>query len=356
MRRTVFSLIIMLCGVVAKAQYASSYLMAFDAKGQVKTIVLDNNGVKTSADFNSDGELTRYGDVYGEIPFTRSDRSFSITGRDPESITYYFDYNNNRISNTEGSTGMYGYKDKYQYSASGVLTSIQRTFYDGFDIADKKNLQVKILESDEAGNWTKRKVGDKIEKRTITYYESKKYKSTYDTLNKKFKVSGGVGIAQFVKATGIVDEPEAFECDKRNGYFGMYEEGSGHFICNAAYWNRKDGKKLFIVAYDTSDFLMPGDDTRIYGNSWSYSSVVSEPETKTKIRYEMGFKAYLYDPATKELVPMKQVPFNNWPQTPGYRYLNLPQVGKNINVAEGAPYTNSKKHTLTWNGMTFDYK
>lgn len=366
MRRTsLVSFLLILSACAAFAQKSTFYLMAFDVKGPVRSVVTNSNGIKTTAQFNTAGELTRYADQYGDIPYHCDMLSFYIDGRDPDSQTFFFDSQKQRINIVNGTTGQYGYKDKYVYAPDGTLLHIKRTIMEGFEETETKVIPVKVIARDSKGNWTTRMVGDETITRSIMYYSSdgqnassNKYASWYNRLNKRYKVKGGAGIEQFVSAIGVYD-PDGnarYILDKKNGFFAVNQEGAGHLICNAAYWNRKDGKKLFIVAFDFSELAVDGADMATYGNTWSYTMACDVEGGRYNMRYEIGFKAYLYDPATSELVPLKQVPFNGWPTKPYFRYLILPQQGKDIKVREGSEWDRYVEHTLKWNGMTFDYK
>ena len=136
------------------------------------------------------------------------------------------------------------------------------------------------------------------------------YEPLWQSLNKTFTVKGGVGIEQFVYALGIF-EPEYTEAenfDKKNGYFSSYEEGDGHFSFDACYWNRSDGKKLFIVSYHCASYETDTDYESVV-SPWGFCNMMDIQDDHGYI-YDTGCIAYLYDAAKKQLVPMKSLPFN----------------------------------------------
>ncbi len=174
---------------------------------------------------------------------------------------------------------------------------------------------------------------------------------------KPLKVNGGVGIEQFVTAIfGI--KPNEWDhdpvYDKKNGYFSDFEEGAGSITYNVCYWNRKDGKKLVIMSYRENDF---GKKIEPMASTWGYMSSFQFGENETDIiNMETGFRAYLYDEAKKQLVPMANPPFNGFPNPLDANYfLELPQQGKDIMVYESVSYDQEIRHSLKWNGMTFDF-
>ena len=180
----------------------------------------------------------------------------------------------------------------------------------------------------------------------------------WNTFGKTVNVKGGVGIEQFVTAI-LETKPNEWHhkpvYDKKNGYFSYFEEGAGSITYNVSYWNRKDGKKLVILSYRENDF---GKKVKPQSSTWGYFSSLQYGEAETDIlNMETGFRAYLYDAAKKQLVPMATPPFNGFPNPLDSQYfLELPQNGKDIVVCEKVNFEEEIKHTLKWNGMTFDFQ
>lgn len=182
------------------------------------------------------------------------------------------------------------------------------------------------------------------------------YTPEWQTLNKKFDVKGGAGIEQLVMSLGIFSkdylEPDNF--DKKNGFFEFFEEGDGHCKYNACYWNRSDGKKLFIISYDCieCETLKSFEDVT---SPWGYCEMQDTNEEYAYI-YDTGCMAYIYNEATKQLVPMKTPPFKGLDMSKRNHYfLELPQKGKDIIVREHLTWEITVSHTLKWNGMAFDF-
>lgn len=195
-----------------------------------------------------------------------------------------------------------------------------------------------------------------------SYHYSVKY---YD-LNREFKVNGGVGIEQFVNALGLngdYDWDTDPTWDKANGYFEFSQEGAGGVHYYGAYWNRTDGKKMFIFSFN----MLEDFDNEFMQNQFELPNNIKTNEffrvrtTKLDSDFQLveqsGFVAYLYNPTSQKLEPMKTSPFANMPQTDDLFIYQLPQHGKDIKVMqykindrESASY-----HTLKFNGKTFDF-
>lgn len=188
----------------------------------------------------------------------------------------------------------------------------------------------------------------------------KEFNYFFEMHNKPLKVTGNADIEGFVKALFAGDEysytpDEAF--DKANGYFSMSAAGGGYLDQFGAFWNRKDGKKMFLFSFDQGE-------TGLYDkcierkNEW-YQVAVYEPREEDGEPggyYESGILAYLYNPDTKTLEPMQQPPFNGVPKTDGYLSFALPQKGKDIVVGEmDLSNYDRTEHTLKFNGLTFDW-
>lgn len=197
-----------------------------------------------------------------------------------------------------------------------------------------------------------------------------------DQLNHSFKVTGGAGIKQFVSALEPFDKEFWQYCeptvDQANGYFEWGDEGDGSIAYNAAYWNCKDGAKLFIISWNHCEhYYFPEEDKWKFGtissvgNNYRYEVFgIDNPDnvhdgTVSCYGYDTGYIVYIYDEGTKMLTPLKFAPFSGMPETNAHRYLLLPRKGKDIEVMETI-YTDGSDpknefHTLKWNGNSFDY-
>lgn len=192
--------------------------------------------------------------------------------------------------------------------------------------------------------------------------EQRQYQYFFDQYNAPFKVTGGIGIEQFVSALNIEGEygwSNDPTFDKANGFFSYSEEGDGAFRLNASYWNRTDGKKMFILAFYVSEFAYPGLVVTERTNNWSKVRLCHpDPESNDVcIVAESGILAYLYNADSQMLVPMTESPFNNMPDTNDIMSFNLPQKGKDIEINQYNinDFSNNSTHSLKFNGLTFDY-
>jgi len=178
------------------------------------------------------------------------------------------------------------------------------------------------------------------------------------THNETYNVKGNPNIVSFVEA--IFNTPKADwdrdpVWDLRNGYFSYFEEGAGSISINVSYWNRKDGKKLVVMAYQTADF---SECPNALVSSWGHRCWEPIPDVEGGIVREAGFRAYLYDAQKKQIVPLDNPPFKGFdgPKEAIY-YLELPQKGKDIRVREHVTGTYYDiYHLLHWNGMEFEFE
>lgn len=179
------------------------------------------------------------------------------------------------------------------------------------------------------------------------------------THNQTYKVKGNPNIVSFVEAItgtakdGWIDGDPVY--DLRNGYFSFSQEGAGSIHMNISYWNRKDGRKLVVLAYEVNDF---GECPTAIVSSWGHRCWEPLDGVDGGMVKEAGFRAYLYDAEKKQLEPLDNPPFRGFdgPKEAIY-YLELPQKGKDIRVREHVTGTYySIYHLLHWNGMEFEFE
>lgn len=189
------------------------------------------------------------------------------------------------------------------------------------------------------------------------------YDPLFPQLYRSFKVKGGVGIEQFVKAvsevTGDLTSEEDMGdmiMDKRNGYFHFSQEGAGSIHYDMAYWNLKNGDVMFIVSYQSYDEV-PADGPRKdklrrhVNDEWMYYDIKFGTDDYGWLT-DIGHVAYLYDKATQTLQPMDHSPIVI-PKGPNN--CELPRQGKDIIVhTDPEDYTVLK--TAKFDGMQFKYK
>lgn len=192
----------------------------------------------------------------------------------------------------------------------------------------------------------------------------------YDLIDMPFEVEGTPNIESFVTALPFFDKEflvyEEPLVDKKNGYFYYSSEGAGGVRYHAAYWNLKDGNKLFIFSWWCADFVMNElGSGKLFGtveahNDWYRYSVIGDIEKDESLfSIDTGFRAYLYDKNTHRLVPYNKMPITGMPETTNHRFLILPQNGKDIKVEEFVYDSMEGRlvgtHTLKWNGEGFNY-
>lgn len=183
-----------------------------------------------------------------------------------------------------------------------------------------------------------------------------------DELDGNFKVTGAPNIKTFVEATlgkaGYEFDNDHF--DIRNGYFDFFEEGDGSTWVNAAYWNRNDGKKLFIISWNIvsliPDHLNKGKmkGVQFASSPWMRFDITRESEDFFRSK-DSGYLTYIYNEKTRTLeIKYDMSLLGNMPEASTHRCLILPRNGKDIKVKEensnGVGY---RYRTLKWNGLTF---
>ncbi|MBQ0022184.1 MAG: hypothetical protein KBT29_02980 [Prevotellaceae bacterium] len=191
------------------------------------------------------------------------------------------------------------------------------------------------------------------------------YKGLRSQLCQTLQVKEGNSlIEKFAKAiepiTGELVTSDEYEgtktLDTKNGYFTFYQEGAGSIRYDMAYWNRKDGKKMFIVSYRAIDevYAETAEEknalTMFNEDQWNYIECSFSDDSQFGMRYDMGFVAYIYDEASKQLKPMEECPINGI--APGPNFYELPQQGKDIKVCRG---TNGEYEytTVRFDGIQF---
>lgn len=123
------------------------------------------------------------------------------------------------------------------------------------------------------------------------------------------------------------------QCDMKNGYFELYEEGDGMYKLACCYWNRKDGKKLVAFHCDVHESDV-NPDTLLY-------------------HYNSFLLFFLYNEETQKLEYI-EAPFNK-PLGEGHLECMLPQEGKDIEYSFWEDGQEERDlHILKWNGMGFD--
>ncbi|MCQ2973435.1 MAG: hypothetical protein MJ211_01345 [Bacteroidales bacterium] len=186
------------------------------------------------------------------------------------------------------------------------------------------------------------------------------YPNIFYQLNHSLKVNNGINIESFVEATGLEGEygwstDPIF--DKVNGFFNYAEEGDGIIEYYGVYWNRTDGKKMFIISYRKYEHDNIYFDQSNENSEWYKIRVADSGHNGYKDFEEIGSIAYLYNPTNQKLEPMKNPPYNNIPKTDDFMFLELPRQGKDIKIHQhnSENTENEEIHTLKFNGLTFDY-
>ncbi len=205
----------------------------------------------------------------------------------------------------------------------------------------------------------------------LMYYpgnpDNKSYQYIAADMMRPIKVNGNADIEGFVDALGLAGEYGWYNdpyFDKANGYFHYREEGDGSMEYWGAYWNRTDGKKMFLLSFCRAGYWNSDYESNIpspqMSNDWFTVTTTEKPDDYgTFSYYESGCMAYLYNPTTKKLEPMRKLPFNGMPATKEVRRFKLPQQGKDIKVDQhdisNKEWDRMTEHTLKFNGLTFDW-
>lgn len=175
-----------------------------------------------------------------------------------------------------------------------------------------------------------------------------------------FDVKGGAGIKQFVKAIApaigdLLEDPDFCTLDEAHGYFDFFQEGDGSYKVNAAYWNRQDGTKMFIISYCEQQQLYAESKAEQKARTTheecdNFYFDISFDEDGSGKYIDMGYAAFIYDEGEKKLIPMEENPINGI--SAGPNFLELPRNGKDIKVRTGLD-GDWEYHTLTFDGFQF---
>ena len=150
----------------------------FDLKGNVKTCKITYNGATQTYAFSRSGQWTEWNGMDMEMAFpggiTRDAQGRFVEGKRDEYGEYFLKctYNDKGQLLTmhvcEDMEG--GYINTFRRAEDGRVTRIDRR--GGFDPNGSPTVQVCSIQlRDSKGNWTKRKRGNVIETRVITYYQ-----------------------------------------------------------------------------------------------------------------------------------------------------------------------------------------
>ncbi len=150
------------------SKFTTSDLAAMEVCGHVKkieessvTIMFDKNGNITNAYNSTDEYLVNHNN--GKLSLHCFAAGTSI---------YTVDTINNRLTSVAGGEGAYQWTNNYIYDDTGELVEIQSVTEDFMeDIKETATQKVETIERDTRGNWTKRKVQNKIESRVIVYHD-----------------------------------------------------------------------------------------------------------------------------------------------------------------------------------------
>lgn len=152
--------------------------LSFDLKGNVRQCKVTLNGATDTYVFNQGGQLTEWNgmDMPSYFPggIVRDDQGRLAEGKRDEYGEYFhrFTYDEKGRIRThficEDMEG--GYIETYRYSQNDEVIRIDRR--GGNDPDGKPTVILCTIQArDQKGNWTKRKRGNVIETRTITYYQ-----------------------------------------------------------------------------------------------------------------------------------------------------------------------------------------
>lgn len=147
-------------------------LAAMEVRGNVKKIVWKQGGYV--ARFDKNGNLTRYTDETGEYMLNHNDDGcLTAYACGAGTVEYSINPETNLLVCFSGGEGSSSWINNYEYDKLGNLITIEYNFEDLADNnKETSKKQVKVLESDSYGNWTKRRIGNDITERTITYYNN----------------------------------------------------------------------------------------------------------------------------------------------------------------------------------------
>lgn len=217
-------------------------LAAMEVHGHVKSITQN----KTVCTFNEDGIMTSYKDESSDFMLDHNDDGCLTTyAVGAGSVTYSIDPERDRLVCFSGGEGASSWTHWYKYDDNNNLKEIEYNFEDEAEGQQESyTKRVTILMRDNHNNWTKRKIGDKIESRTITYYPNALGDETPEPAPATKAFNPKVGGYSFSGTIGGDKNAILTFCD-----------GSGHYvisyatrICEVESYDKATGK-LIIRGY-----------------------------------------------------------------------------------------------------------
>ncbi len=153
-----------------EVNFVSYDLAAMEVRGHVHKIEFSLNGLVVK--FDEDGHVISYADDSSSFQIGYNDDGcLSVYAVGAGSSTYSIDPETNLLTCYNGGEGAYSWTNLYHYDSNGNLTEIEYNDYDDAEDSHETSVaKVKVLATDSHGNWIKRKVGDAVYTRTISYY------------------------------------------------------------------------------------------------------------------------------------------------------------------------------------------
>lgn len=145
-------------------------LAAMEVRGHVSKIEFSLNGLVVK--FDENGRIASYVDESSSFQFGYNDDGcLSVYAVGAGSSTYSINPEADLLACYSGGEGAYSWINNYNYDDKGNLIEIEYNDYDEAENSQETTVaKVKVIAADSHGNWIKRKVGDTVHTRTISYY------------------------------------------------------------------------------------------------------------------------------------------------------------------------------------------
>lgn len=170
-------------------------LAAMEVRGPVKSIVWNKSGYQVK--FDKEGNMIFHADPSGEYMVSHDDNGCLVLyAAGAGTNTYTIDHEMKRLSSIRGGEGGTSWADTYIYNTKGELCQKNTVIMEMNGETNVETHEIAILEKDSHSNWIKRRVGERVETRVITYYtgaEADSHDNDFRPFSRSYTFVGSIG-------------------------------------------------------------------------------------------------------------------------------------------------------------------
>lgn len=252
-------------------------LAAFEVKGPVKYIF-------TTSDIY-DAMLTKFTEN-GHLAYRMSDiRSFQInvSGNDvclaetPDGSTCY-KVENGRLTKCVSGDGPISVIMEYIYDGNQLKKIHTIEDDEASNEHSEKDLSVELLETDAHGNWIRRKVGNKVQTREISYYGEAETISPFNVDKMTYRFQGRIGSEETL--TFYLQKKDShciLKSGKRDLSVASYNAETGKLVVNASLKGKHIGAYEGTLNTNATPFTYKGVFTNVNGGKVDFDLHLEGP-------------------------------------------------------------------------------